>query len=341
GQALTINTTESDRGYTGQEGLDAVQLDDYNARLYDPALGRFLSVDPLIGHPESTQGINPYSYVENNPLSRTDPTGETGTGPSCSGSGDNQVCQTVDITYKNGKWTSNVPNDTKLSNVGQINIHLPGGKAGALASLEVASVFGAGPFEKSTTANNAKNNPSDHTKINIGPLHIESRGKLTDSQEDDFNYLVKQTARYAVALMKWNQAEPGSLDAKQGLNEFGKTTVVFDPKYDELPISYIHGGEGAHNGYFTDHGSGRTKLPGHDEIILGDRIIRNIRNPYGKPVAYAGAQFTPGPNGLLDFMSHEFGHTIARDYRQGGIGIEPLANKYMEELRSYYPSQMP
>ncbi|MGH9438660.1 MAG: RHS repeat-associated core domain-containing protein, partial [Terriglobia bacterium] len=76
GQALTINTTASDRGYTGQEGLDAVQLDDYNARLYDPGLGRFLSVDPLIGHPESTQGINPYSYVENNPLSRTDPTGE-------------------------------------------------------------------------------------------------------------------------------------------------------------------------------------------------------------------------------------------------------------------------
>ncbi|MGH9437147.1 MAG: hypothetical protein ACRD22_04440 [Terriglobia bacterium] len=35
-----------------------------------------MSVDPLIGHPESTQGINPYSYVENNPLNRTDPTGE-------------------------------------------------------------------------------------------------------------------------------------------------------------------------------------------------------------------------------------------------------------------------
>ncbi|MGH2509343.1 MAG: RHS repeat-associated core domain-containing protein, partial [Ktedonobacteraceae bacterium] len=67
-----------------QEALDAVQLDDYNARLYDPALGRFLSVDPLIGHPESTQGINPYSYVENNPLNKTDPTGETLCPPRCS-----------------------------------------------------------------------------------------------------------------------------------------------------------------------------------------------------------------------------------------------------------------
>ena len=73
--ALTINQTETDRGYTGQEALDAVQLDDYNARLYDPRLGRFLSVDPLIGHPKSTQGINPYSYVENDPLNKVDPTG--------------------------------------------------------------------------------------------------------------------------------------------------------------------------------------------------------------------------------------------------------------------------
>ena len=75
-QAININTTETDRGYTGQEELDTVDLVDYNARLYDPALGRFLSVDPLMAYPESTQGINPYSYVENNPLNATDPTGE-------------------------------------------------------------------------------------------------------------------------------------------------------------------------------------------------------------------------------------------------------------------------
>jgi hypothetical protein len=47
-----------------------------NARLYDPALGRFLSPDPYIQDPTNTQNYNRYSYVLNNPLRYTDPTGE-------------------------------------------------------------------------------------------------------------------------------------------------------------------------------------------------------------------------------------------------------------------------
>jgi RHS repeat-associated protein len=105
--AWQINTTETDKGYTGQESLDAVQLVDYNARLYDPALGRFLSVDPLIGHPGSTQSINPYSYVENNPLNKTDPTGMAS---NCTGSGSNKVC-TVTVTPTG----SHIPQTTKVT----------------------------------------------------------------------------------------------------------------------------------------------------------------------------------------------------------------------------------
>ncbi len=46
-----------------------------NGRVYDPELGRFLSADPTIQYPDSTQNFNRYSYVNNTPLSYTDPSG--------------------------------------------------------------------------------------------------------------------------------------------------------------------------------------------------------------------------------------------------------------------------
>ena len=44
-------------------------------REYDPKLGRMLSADPFVPDPTATQSFNRYSYVRNNPLSFTDPTG--------------------------------------------------------------------------------------------------------------------------------------------------------------------------------------------------------------------------------------------------------------------------
>jgi len=48
-----------------------------NARMYDAVLGRFLQADTIIQFPESTQGYNRYTYVNNNPLSFTDPSGNS------------------------------------------------------------------------------------------------------------------------------------------------------------------------------------------------------------------------------------------------------------------------
>lgn len=64
------------RGYTGHEHLTWFGLINMNARLYDPALGRFLSPDPYVQAPDSTQNYNRYSYCVNNPLKYTDLTGE-------------------------------------------------------------------------------------------------------------------------------------------------------------------------------------------------------------------------------------------------------------------------
>ena len=68
------NTTR--RGYTGHEHLDNLALIHMHGRVYDPGIGRFLSVDPLIGDPGDSQQVNPYAYVGNRPLTSIDPTGQ-------------------------------------------------------------------------------------------------------------------------------------------------------------------------------------------------------------------------------------------------------------------------
>ncbi len=44
-------------------------------RIYDPAIARFLTADPLVSRPWRSQAYNRYSYVENSPLAATDPSG--------------------------------------------------------------------------------------------------------------------------------------------------------------------------------------------------------------------------------------------------------------------------
>ncbi|OUS29383.1 hypothetical protein A9Q99_09800 [Gammaproteobacteria bacterium 45_16_T64] len=65
----------TNRGFTGHEMLDSVGLIHMNGRVYDPELGRFLSADPIVQAPTNSQSYNRYSYVANNPVSYTDPSG--------------------------------------------------------------------------------------------------------------------------------------------------------------------------------------------------------------------------------------------------------------------------
>src|SRR5262249_48760600 len=55
GNTLTSQTT---RGYTGQEHLQDVQLIHMNGRVYDPQIGKFTSADPLIQDPFNSQNLN-------------------------------------------------------------------------------------------------------------------------------------------------------------------------------------------------------------------------------------------------------------------------------------------
>ncbi len=62
--------------FTGQRLESEIELYDYGARWYDPALGRFLQPDAL-APVFVPQGLNPYGYVRNDPVNLVDPTGNT------------------------------------------------------------------------------------------------------------------------------------------------------------------------------------------------------------------------------------------------------------------------
>jgi RHS repeat-associated protein len=67
----TGGTPASRFGYTGQQYLAPLGLYYYKARMYSPAMGRFLQTDP-VGYKDD---VNWYAYVGNNPANFSDPTG--------------------------------------------------------------------------------------------------------------------------------------------------------------------------------------------------------------------------------------------------------------------------
>ena len=105
-------TNKNRRGFTDHEHLNEQQLIHMNGRIYDYNLGRFMSVDPFIQSPTSTQSVNPYSYIMNNPLAGTDPTGYT-----CEAATGSHICRKDigDIKVKDVSKITITKNDNGLS----------------------------------------------------------------------------------------------------------------------------------------------------------------------------------------------------------------------------------
>jgi len=71
----TLDGQADNKGFTGHEMLDNIDMVHMNGRIYEPNIARFVSADPIIQDPEHSQSYNRYAYVWNNPTNLTDPTG--------------------------------------------------------------------------------------------------------------------------------------------------------------------------------------------------------------------------------------------------------------------------
>jgi RHS repeat-associated protein len=250
----------TNRGFTDHEHLDDAQLIHMNGRVYDYNLGRFLSVDPFIQSPGNSQSMNPYSYIMNNPLSGTDPSGYA----SC-GAGGAGVCKeastnvTVKVKVKKTTKTKNVNSritrtKTKTS-VEDVSVNITQNEDGTFSASvsdtngasEGATTAGVGRADQASTAINslASTNGSsgggdmDSFMNNIDPRsHLAQNGSTLEEHEESQNVDSQETEPFI-----FNEKDSRSIiefffkDKTKGIKNLRKSarvlaTNIFSDAYD-------------------------------------------------------------------------------------------------------------
>ncbi|WP_371601212.1 RHS repeat-associated core domain-containing protein [Streptomyces sp. NBC_00564] len=87
-----------DKAFLGKPADESTALTHIGAREYDPGIGQFINVDPLL-ELDKHQTLNGYSYGAQNPVTNADP---SGLGLACGGEGGDEGCGSGVVTHGDG-----------------------------------------------------------------------------------------------------------------------------------------------------------------------------------------------------------------------------------------------
>ncbi len=223
------------RGYTGHEHLTMFGLINMNARLYDPAVGRFLAADPYVQAPDFSQNFNRYSYCLNNPLRYTDPNGEfifsLFLGPvgvvldgmcwgAVIGAGTSAVAYTIGAGIS-GNWSSG--NFWNAVGMGAVGGALGGG-FGALGSVGVLGSFGntLGYSMLNQAASSALTNTMFGNDMTWGSVAGMAAGSVLGSVLPGFKPIdANPTFKNAIAEIGFNSGKGALTGFTSGLVQAG------------------------------------------------------------------------------------------------------------------------
>ncbi|MFF5639506.1 polymorphic toxin-type HINT domain-containing protein [Streptomyces sp. NPDC012825] len=109
-------TWVDDKGFLGKPQDEETGLTHIGAREYDPDLGRFISVDPILA-PDTHESVNGYTYSRNAPTTFSDPTGLKEIITERGGVSDDKYLRDHNASWSGGpgNWTYTQHNDTPIT----------------------------------------------------------------------------------------------------------------------------------------------------------------------------------------------------------------------------------
>jgi len=209
------STATTPKGFTQHEHLNQLELIHMNGRMFDYNMGRFTGVDPFIQAPLNSQSLNPYSYIMNNPLSGTDPTGYQSCGEEGRTGGASSVGGgTCDVPGRDGdsKWEFATQGaHARYLNTGSLTITPDNGAKGQGAT-------GGGTLQDRNGSLSQKGSSANNANGAVGgavSTHTEVTGASVGGSSSNGSYV-----QMAIAAAEQVETMVSSMDGAQDLSGF-------------------------------------------------------------------------------------------------------------------------
>jgi RHS repeat-associated protein len=305
--AQIASTAITPKGFTGHEHLNSVQLIHMNGRMYDYQLGRFLGVDPFIQAPTNSQSLNPYSYLGNNPLSGTDPTGYT---TECVDAG----CPEIEQEISGDELES-----IEIHKDGTVVVNTTNGDSIKASSITIAN--GSEVQTLSTVANEPPTLTTVALASNRGlPKQFSGysdnkKSKILEISKG-FNTSVNNTKQRSKDQDLTEEQRASAVRQLKSLADGNMTAAIFD-NFSQFPGSQSDDAMSVRNNSSILQ-NGPDSSPQLTLLINLEQVI----NEYGRTVTsnvaegYGGVSYGLGLTGIIKKFMHEMRHMDPRNIVQ-------------------------